>query len=177
MRVEITKHTDLAAARRALATTMDKGFTSTATLDQIYTWMHSPMRTQIFEIFLEDVPTFVSVHLVRHVTTQPFVTSKRSDRGGDGAEDRYTPVDMRIWCNAESIIAMAGKRLCYKASKETRETVQDIQNAMAWVDADLAEHMVPNCVLQGGYCREPKTCGNYKVTKYDPRKILALLEK
>lgn len=171
MKITVTKHTTLEDARRALATTVGKEFQSTATLDQIYTWMHSPIRTQIFEVFLEDIPTFVSVHLVRHVTIVPFVTSKRTDRGGNGTEDRNSPVDMRFWANAEALINMARKRLCYKASKETKEIMGHICSEIYSIDPDLAAHMVPNCVAQGGYCREPKPCGNYKVKRYDPVEI------
>ncbi len=172
MKIEVTKHTDLAAARRALATTMDKSFVSTATFDQLYTWMHSPVRTQLFEVFLEDVPTFVSVHLVRHVTIVPFVTSKRDDRGGDKTEDRYTPVDMRFWCNAEALLNMAAKRLCYKASPETQDVMLRIQAETRKLDPALANHMVPACARQGGYCREPFPCGNYKVKRYNPVEIM-----
>jgi hypothetical protein len=172
--IAIKKHTGIEEARRAIATTMDKGFSSSATLEQIYTWMHSPIRTQIFEITMEDIPTFVSVHLVRHTAQhpQPFVTSKRKDRGGDGTEDRYTPVDMTWWCNAEALIEIAGQRLCYKASKETRDVIMKLRNEMFSVDPDLAFNMVPNCVLQGGYCREPKSCGNYPgVERYNVKDI------
>ena len=177
MNVIIIKHTDIAAARRALATTVAKEFQSTASLDQIYTWMHSPMRTQIFEIFLEDIPTFVSVHLVRHVTITPFVTSKRTDREGIGTEDRHTPVDMRFWCNAEALINMAQKRLCYKADPVTRQWMRAIVNDMEWVDCALADHMVPMCVFRGGYCCQPKPCGNYNVKRYSPEKIRAKMRK
>jgi len=170
MKVTINKHTDIEAARRAIATTMHKDFASTATLDQIYTWMHSPVRTQIFEIILEDIPTFVAVHLCRHTKQhpQPFVTSRRIDRGGDGTEDRHTLVDTTIWANAEAILGMAKLRLCFKASLETRDVMNKIAVVMAGVDPALSRHMVPNCVAQGGYCREPKPCGNYNVKKYDP---------
>jgi hypothetical protein len=173
MRVTIIKHTDIAAARRANKTTVRKDFASKATLDDVYTWMHSPVRTQIFEIILEDIPTFVSVHLVRHTKQhpQPFVTSHRIDRGGDGTEDRYTPVDMTIWANAEAILEMARLRLCHKASKETRDVMWEIVHEIARVDPYLARHMVPSCVTQGGYCREPKPCGEYRVKRYDPTKI------
>ena len=171
MEVTVIKHTTLEDARRALASTVGKDFSSKATLAQIYTWKHSPIRTQIFEITLKDIPTFVSVHLARHVMAQPFVTSKREDRGGNGKEDRYTPVDMTIWINAEALMAMANKRLCYQASKETREVMIEIDIAISKVDRDLSDHLVPACVAQGGYCREPKPCGWMDVKKYNPIKI------
>ena len=119
-------------------------------------------------IQLIDIPTFVSVHLVRHVTTVPFVRSKRIDRDGDGTEDRYTPVNHRILCNAEAILNMAKKRLCYQASPETREVMLMIKAELETVDPDLAYHMVPNCVFRGGICSEPKPCGNYQVERFEP---------
>lgn len=173
MQVKITKHTDLAAARRALETTVNKGFSSSATLDDIYTWMHSPVRTQIFEISLKDIPSFVSTHLCRHTKQhpQPFVTTNRVDRGGAEGAGRFTPVDMVIWCNAEALLEMAKLRLCWKASAETRNVMFAIVTEMYAVDHDLAYHMVPSCVAQGGYCREPKPCGKYHVKRYNPQQI------
>lgn len=168
MRVLIQKLTSIEEARRAIATTVGREFASQATLAQVYTWMHSPIRTQVFDILLQDIPSFVSVHLARHVTTTPFVLSKRVDRGGDGTEDRYTPVDHRIFCNAESLINMAQKRLCFQASPETREIVFMIREEMMDVDLDLAMHMVPQCVFRGGICCQPRPCGNYKVRRYNP---------
>lgn len=44
--------------------------------------MHSLCRTQLFYIEMFDIPSFVVGHLVRHVHAQPFVRSKRVDRGG-----------------------------------------------------------------------------------------------
>ena len=171
MDVNVTKITSLSDARKAIETTVDKEFTSTATLNQIYTWMHSPIRTQLFVIKLEDIPTFVSVHLVRHSHIQHFVTSKRVDRGGDGKETRWTPVDHLMYCNAESLITLAHKRICYKASSETRETVLQIRDKISRIDPELAEHMVPLCVYRGGICSEPKPCGHFKVRRYNIKQI------
>ena len=171
MNVTIKKLTTLEEARRAIETTVGKDFASSANLNQVYTWMHSPIRTQIFDILLEDIPTFVSVHLARHVSTTPFVLSKRVDRGGDGKEDRYTPVDHRILANAEAIINMAQKRMCYKASPETREVVYAIRDEMMLIDPDLGNHMVPMCVFRGGICVQPKPCGNYKIRRYNPQEM------
>lgn len=170
--VEVQKHTGVEEARRAIEATCREPLISKASLNQIYTWLHSPIRTQLFEIYIQDIPSFVAGHLVRHVTAVPFVKTSRLDRGGTEDMGRYTPVDMRIWANAESLISMAGKRLCYKSSPETVLVMSQTIGAISAVDPELARHMVPNCVLQGGYCREPKPCGYYKVKRYDPQKIL-----
>ena len=50
------------------------------------------------------------------------------------------------------------KRLCFQASKETREYAEDFKQALNWVEPELAEVLVPNCVYRGG-CPEMQTCG------------------
>jgi len=164
--IVIKKHTDIEEAHACIESTMGAEFVAKSTLKQIYSWEHSITRSQIFSIQLVNVPTFVSVHLSRHVTTTPFVRSKRIDRDGDGTEDRWTPVNHRFIANAESILHIARKRLCYKASQETREVVLAIREKMREIDYDLAYCMVPNCVYRGGICSEPKPCGNYKIRRF-----------
>ena len=167
MKVLITKHTGIEEARACIESTMAAEFVSKSTLRQIYSWEHSITRSQIFSVQLIDIMTFVSVHLARHVTTTPFVRSMRTDRGGDGQEDRYTLVNHRFIANAESILHIARRRLCYQASEETRDTVSSIKEAIRKVDPDLAHYMVPNCVYRGGICPEPKPCGKYRVHRFD----------
>lgn len=165
-KVIVKKHTDLEEARACLESTMGSDFSSTATLRQIYGWEHSITRSQMFSVQMIDIPTFVSVHLVRHVTTVPFVKSKRIDRDGDGTENRYTPVNHRFLANAEALLNMARRRLCYQASPETRDVMIMIKEAVRKLDPDLAHYMVPNCVYRGGICPEPKPCGNYSVRRF-----------
>lgn len=172
MLIDIVKHTGLPEARRALAITSYEPMQSTASLAMVYQWLHSPARTQLFEITCYNIPSFVATHMVRHVTIQPFVSTARIDRGAKEVADRNTPVNMIIWANAEAILSMAGKRLCYKSSRETRELMLEIKDEILHVDADLARHMQPQCVYQGGYCREPKRCGYYNTEVYNPEAIL-----
>ena len=73
--------------------------------------------------------------------------------------DRYAPTDLACIINAEALINMAHKRLCSKASKETREVVEILRDKVAEVDRALARMMVRPCVAHGGICREPKCCG------------------
>lgn len=166
MQIIVTKHTDLEEAQACINSTMAGDFHAKASLDQIYSWEHSITRSQIFSVQMIDIPTFVSVHLVRHVTTTPFVRSNRIDRGGDGTEDRYTPVTHRFIANAESLMHIARRRLCFQASKETREVIMLLKEEIRKIDPALAKFMVPNCVYRGGICPEPKPCGNYKIRKY-----------
>lgn len=73
--------------------------------------------------------------------------------------DRYTPVNLAFICNAEALINMAHKRLCSKASQETREIFKLIKLSVKLVDPDLADHLVPQCWYRGGICPEAKCCG------------------
>lgn len=48
---------------------------------------HSIIRAQMYLIKLYDIPQFVMGHLVRHIHAQPYVLSKRTDRGGEDFND------------------------------------------------------------------------------------------
>lgn len=73
--------------------------------------------------------------------------------------DRYTPVDLAFIANAESLMNMAHKRLCFKASAETRAVMLNIRDEIEKADPDLAMHMIPQCIYRGDICSEPKSCG------------------
>ena len=123
---------------------------------------HSPIRTQMYWIEMKDIPTYVSVHLVRHkIGVEHFVKSNRPDRGGeDGIVDRNTPINHAMLINAQSLINMARKRLCSKASTETQVVMLQINKAIRECDPELANAMVVDCVYRGG-CYEFGGCGFY----------------
>ena len=73
--------------------------------------------------------------------------------------DRYAPTDIAFIANAEALINMAHKRLCAKASPETREIFGQICELVEEQDPDLYKHLVPQCIYRGGICPEPKCCG------------------
>lgn len=78
--------------------------------------------------------------------------------------DRYAPTDLLGVLNAEAIINMSHKRLCTKASLDTRAIWAQVVNAIRDIDPDLANHCVPQCVYCG-FCSEPKGCGWIKSQK------------
>lgn len=160
MQIKITKLTDVALLRRACEMTWKGGGKpSSMTLKRIYDCEHSPIRTQLFWIEMLGVQSFVSVHFVRHkIGVEHFVESNREDRGGSGDVNRLTPVNHGMLVNAQALINMARKRLCFKAHKETRDAMQAIRDEMAEVDPDLSMFLVPECEYRQG-CHEPKTCG------------------
>ncbi len=79
--------------------------------------------------------------------------------------DRYAPTDLMCMINAEAIINMSRKRLCTKASKETREIWQKVCELIEECDPDLYPHLVKPCVATG-VCREHKSCGYIKTMAF-----------
>ena len=159
MRVTAIKLTDIALARKACSATLGGG-KSGISLDALYRCEHSPIRTQIFWVEMSDIPSFVSVHFVRHkIGVEHFVQSMRDDMRGEGTEDRYTPVHHAMLANAHALINMARKRLCYKAHRETVSAMEAVKAAVDGCDPELAKYMTPECVYRGGICHELRPCG------------------
>jgi thymidylate synthase ThyX len=129
---------------------------------------HSPIRLVEYDIYLEDIPSFVATHLVRHhIGCEKFVVTNREDRRNVNPEEvnRLTPVDMMMTCNAQALINISRKRLCNCASKETREVWQAVKNAIAEIDPIMARRMCRECVYRG-FCPEMKPCGFVDTNKY-----------
>jgi thymidylate synthase ThyX len=122
---------------------------------------HSPIRYLRFSFLLEDIPYWISVHLVRHVHAQPYVRSQRNDRQDEydrNSARQDAPVSM-IWdMNAEELITIANKRLCNLASKETREVVRMMCDKVIESCPEFKDELVPNCIRSGGVCHEMFPC-------------------
>ena len=121
---------------------------------------HSPIRCLMFRVDMIGIPSFVSVHFVRHkFGVEHFVSSNRIDRNG-GHDDitRWSPVNHSMVVNAQELMFMSRRRLCGMASKETRWTMKLIRDAVRKVDPVLSEFMVQSC-LYLGKCPEPMPCG------------------
>lgn len=102
----------------------------------------------------------VSVHLVRHkFGVEHFVESNRDDRGGAGDNEvnRLTPVNHGMEINAQAVIAISRKRLCYASHVRTVALWRKVRGAMQAVDPDLAAAMAPECAFRG-YCPELREC-------------------
>lgn len=158
MNVTVHKITDPALLRMACEATTGKP--SNVSLLDMYHAEHSPIRTQEFWLAMKDLYYFVTVHFSRHkFGVEHFIKSNREDRGGDPNAGRMTPTDQSVMLNAQAIINMARKRLCRRASKETREVMFAILSGVRGVDPDLAEVMLPDCLYRGGVCHETRMCG------------------
>ena len=160
MRVEIEKLTNERILREACSFTSSAP--SSMTLAKIYKCEHSPIRTQIFIIKMYDIPTFVSVHLVRHkVGVEHWVKSNREDLPSyTGDTGRNHPVNHMMMLNAQALIQIMRKRLCGKAHAKVQELMGLICEEMQGVDFDLFTRLVPDCVYRSG-CYELKTCGRF----------------
>lgn len=118
---------------------------------------HSPIRYLRFSFLLEGIPSWVSVHLCRHVHAQPYVKSQRNDRQSEYDRNKApqdAPVSM-IWdINAEELMTIANKRLCKQASEETRAVVQEMCYLVREKCPEFMDVLVPMCVYHGGKCHE-----------------------
>ena len=122
---------------------------------------HSPIRYLRCSFLLEDLPSWVSVHLCRHVHAQPYVKSQRNDRQSDydrNAARQDTPVSM-IWdMNGEELITVVQKRLCGKAAAETRAVAEEITRMVCEACPEFEPVLVPPCAFNGFVCHEMYPC-------------------
>lgn len=161
---------ELELCKRAVWVTMGKVGNptepiSSSLLKNLLRARHSPIRVLNFAFSITNIPSNIATHLVRHVHAVPFVSSLRNDRqnriDGDLAP-RNTPVDMLFYCNAEELMIIANKRLCSKASEQTRQVVQMMCNEVLRYFPEFDGLLVPNCVYHGGVCHEINGCGRCK---------------
>lgn len=90
--------------------------------------------------------------------------------------DRMAPTGLCGIMNAEAIMNMSAKRLCAKASKETREIWDMVINELMFVDPDLVPFCVKPCVASG-VCKE-RSCGFMATEQYrKQREMYKLLFK
>lgn len=131
---------------------------------------HSPIRLVEYDITFQDIKQWVTVHLVRHwLGFIPFVHSQREDRRKlDVSRDELPQGalnDMDFSVNAQAMINISRKRLCNKASPDTKDAWQKVVKAVGEIDPIMAEKCVPNCVFRG-FCPEMESCGYVNTQAY-----------
>ena len=131
---------------------------------------HSPIRKLTFGWRWEGIKSWISVHLTRHkFGIDHFVSTRRTDRTG---VDRNTLrqdelVNHECEANAQSIINISRKRLCYCASQETREAWQlFLDEIVKPKEPELYSVCVKECVYRGGLCPEMFPCGYVNSSKF-----------
>lgn len=163
--IRVADMTGIQYFKAACETTSNKEIKSIDRLinlkQRMYMAEHSPIRMREFWINLFNIPSFVATHLVRHhVGIDHYQLSHRFDRTNvpDERTNRMTPTNISMHVNAQSLINMARKRQCTKASPETRLVMGVIKEAISVLDPDLSSAMVPECIYRG-FCPEEKSCG------------------
>ena len=156
MKVEILKYPteeDWLLCKRVTLNTVSKDSTKMPSDEwkvKLLEAEHSPVRTLNFCIKMIDIPYFVSVHFVRHkFGVEHFVTSQRNDRQTKYDRNKApqdAPVTHIMYLNAQSLINIAHKRLCFQASKETRELMNLIVEEVLKTNPEFKTVLVPNCV-------------------------------
>ena len=123
---------------------------------------HSPIRRIKFYWRWKDLKYWVSVHFVRHkIGIEHWINTQRTDRTGVNRDDlpQNAPVNHASEADAQALINISRRRLCYCASPETREAWQEVKNKVSEVELELGKSMVKECVYRNGYCPEFKSCG------------------
>lgn len=129
---------------------------------------HSMIKLVEYLISFKKLRQWVGVHILRHTFVLPFIHTQREDRRKlDCSRDELpqgSPNDQDFVANAQTLIDISRKRLCSRASKETREAWQMVKDKIREIDPVMADKMVPNCVYSG-FCRETKRCCGYVNTE------------
>lgn len=164
MKVELIKYPsaeDWMLCKQCALVTVGKNAITSPSIEwkhQILEARHSPIRVLNF-MFRLEVPYWVSVHLCRHIHSQPFVRSQRNDRQSDYDRKKApqdAPVTMLWYMNAEELMVIANKRLCKQASTETQEVVKMMCKEVLKVCPEFEGLLVPMC--RYGKCHEMFPC-------------------
>lgn len=122
---------------------------------------HSPIRLGTIKFRWKDIKSWVSVHFARHwLGWDKWVSTQRTDRTGTNRDKspQDTPVNMDINANIQACINVSRYRLCYQASPETREQMEDLKQTITkQVSEEIGNVLVPNCIYRAG-CPEFKMC-------------------
>jgi hypothetical protein len=119
---------------------------------------HSPIYTLHWTIEILDIPSWTSNQFVRsHEGFVPFVSTQRNDKQNEYDRRKApqdAPVNLRFEANAEGILLMSRKRLCFTASNETRIIWENVIEELKKVSPELAELCVKPCIYRRGICAE-----------------------
>lgn len=123
---------------------------------------HSPIRLLEVDWTWSDLEYWASQELARH-KNEKFITTQRTDRTGvdRGKLPQEQPVKMDAVANAQNLIDISRKRLCYQATNEARTAIEELKMVLHEIEPEMADVMVPNCIYRCG-CPEFSQCGFFK---------------
>lgn len=154
---------DWTRVKNACRTTVNKTHTNKEPDSEFITKIliseHSPIRLIKIGWIWNKIKSWVAVHWVRH-KWECFVSTQRSDRTGINRDEltQGELVNFEGEGNCQNLIDSWRKRLCYQASKETREHAEDFKIQLREVESELSDVLVPNCIYRMG-CPEFEECG------------------
>jgi len=134
---------------------------------------HSPIRQLLIKCKWYELKYWVSVHIVRHkFGIEHWVRTQREDRTGQNRDElpQGNSVEHEFLADVQAIINISRKRLCYQASKETREAWQAVLESIIGEQPELYQVCVPDCIYRG-WCYEYKSCGYHKTQHYQEKLI------
>lgn len=147
---------------------------------------HSPIRRGNISWKWSDIPFCIMGHVVRHhVGCTPYVSTSRADRTeikDRSQRSQMDSVSMEMDANIQSLIDIAGRRLCMCADPTTRSYIEDLKEQIEKYDDTVSWAMVPQCVRAGGCCEPFGKCEYYKnfaknLTKEEQMDIMIRMNK
>jgi len=128
---------------------------------------HSPIRKLRIAWCWQGIKSWIATHFVRHhVGIEHFIQTQRSDRTNVNRDKSKQSELVNHSCdaNAQAIINISRKRLCFMAHKETRKVWIDFKKSIKKIEPELYQVMVPECIYRGE-CPEFEPCGFFKKFK------------
>lgn len=156
------------AARNTISKDGEGAYPTDAWKKTILQAEHSPIRKIKVEWRWKNLPTWVSVHFVRHwLGILHWVSTQRSDRTGIPRDEKpqNAPVNHECEANAQALINISRRRLCSQAAPETRAAWKEVHAEIQKADPVLASVMVPECIYRG-FCPEFTSCGYVDTEEY-----------
>lgn len=125
---------------------------------------HDPIRDIVFKFKFPAIKYWVAMHFKTH-TWRSRTNTQRNDRQNEYDRNKApqdAPVDFIGDANIQHLIDTSRKRLCWQASKETREQWEDLKQTIHDCGyPEVSDAMVPNCVYRCG-CPEMTACPYFK---------------
>lgn len=184
MKISVSRVTDwlraLNAARRTVGKSQRDEQPSENWRDKMLLAEHSPIRLIEFDVIIDGIKQWITAHLCRHwLGFIPFVHSQRPDRRQLDCNRDELPQgslnDMQFSANAQALINISRKRLCYQAAPETRQFWENVKTEITKIDKSMGRAMVRECVYRG-FCPEMRCCGyawskEYQKELYEYRSV------
>jgi hypothetical protein len=125
---------------------------------------HSPIRRGIVSWKWEAIPYAISTHFARHHEgCEKYISTSRGDRTEIKDRSKRSQMDnvmMEMDANIQALINISEKRLCMTADPTTRKYMEDLKDAIAEYDEDIAWALAPSGIYKCG-CPETFSDCNY----------------